>query len=170
MDIASRGAALTEAVLTVGATCSLYPSLEKRFAEILRENADREERDRQRKKLFQTLYRLKKDGIVTQNAPGIFAVTERGRQILKLSSASSYCRRAISETIVIIFDIPESRREKRAWFREVITKLGFSMVQRSVWIGNTDIPEQLIHDLDSLSLTGYVEFFTVVKRGTLTGV
>lgn len=176
MDITSRGAAFAEAMLTVGPTRFLYPSLEKRFAEVMRENADIKERNRQRKKLFQTMCRLKKEGIVMQNGSGILAVTNRGKRILdrerefaqkKLPAASLYRGNVTSKTIVIIFDIPETRREKRAWFREVIAGLGFSMVQRSVWIGNVDIPERLLRDLDSLSLLAHIKFFTVVDRGTL---
>ncbi len=177
-DIASRSVAFTEAMLTVGVTIALYPNIQKRFAEIMRENTDIKERDRQRKRFFQTLYRLKKAGIVARNDSGVFTLTERGKQILereknkestsqKLPSISLYHGNATSETVVIIFDIPESLREKRAWFREAITELGFSMIQKSVWTGNVDIPERLIRDLHSLSLLAYVKFFTVKERGTL---
>jgi hypothetical protein len=175
-DIASRGAAFTEAMLTVGATVYLYPSVEKRFAEIMRRNNSIKERERQRRRFSQTLYRLKKEGIVMRDDSGILILTPRGERILKegkeflskkLPSISSYRGNVANETVVVIFDIPEAQREKREWFREVIIGLGFSMAQKSVWIGDVGIPEQLLRDLGSLSLLAYIKFFTVVGRGTL---
>lgn len=176
VNITSRGVAFTEATLTVGPTRFLYSSLEKRFAEVMRENADIKERNQQRKKLFQTMWRLKKEGIVTRDNSGIHALTDRGKRILdrerefalrKLPAASLYRGKVTNGTTVIIFDIPEAQREKRKWFREVIMALGCSMVQKSVWMGNVEIPQELIQDLDSLSLLAYIKFFTAVGRGTL---
>jgi DNA-binding transcriptional regulator PaaX len=175
-DFGTRGAALAEAMLTVGVTKFIYPSLEKRFNEIMKKNEAAKERSRERRRFYQTLCRLKKEGIVARNGSDVLVLTERGRNILEEEKRRSprmsfpsktYPIKTIQEITVIIFDIPEVQRERREWFRAVITKLGFSMAQKSVWIGAVDIPEQLINDLRSLLLLPYVKFFTVVARGTL---
>lgn len=176
-SLAERSAALAEAMLTIGPTKFLYPSMEKRFNEIMRENERTKEFGRRRRKFYQTLCRLKKEGIVVKNNLGTLGLTQRGKDILnekqrrpprKWLPLGPYFGNLTKETTVIIFDIPEDQREKREWFRAAITDLGFLMIQKSVWAGKVAIPEQLLTDLRLLSLLAYVKFFTVVAYGTLS--
>ena len=41
------------------------------------------------------------------------------------------------------------------------------MLQKSVWIGKTILPEELLDDLERLNLLSYVEIFAITKTGTI---
>jgi len=45
--------------------------------------------------------------------------------------------------------------------------LGFTMLQKSLWIGSNKIPEEFIEDLKEWKIIEYVHIFEVTKKGTL---
>jgi DNA-binding transcriptional regulator PaaX len=68
---------------------------------------------------------------------------------------------------IITFDVPERERRKRDWLREVLARLGFQNIQKSVWIGQIKIPEDFIKDLAEFKMTEYVEILQINKSGSL---
>ena len=68
---------------------------------------------------------------------------------------------------IITFDIPERERWKRAWLREALMFLGFSMLHKSVWVGKNKIPEQFLEDLRDMNLIKYTHILEVSASGTL---
>jgi len=123
------------------------------------------------------LCRLKKDGLIREANSGgrVFAITEKGKDKLnnlKLRKQSALPRGIYdlsnSEEIkIVIFDIPEKDRKKRHWLRAVLKRLNFKMIQKSVWLGKVNIPEEFISDLKKLRLLEYVEIFAITKKGSL---
>ena len=57
--------------------------------------------------------------------------------------------------------------KKQDWLREVLKHLGLKMVQRSVWVGHWELPEEFLEDLRNLHIVDCVEIFEVGKSGTL---
>ena len=90
----------------------------------------------------------------------------RGRRFLNKKSAN-YKRESDDKIKVVIFDIPEKERGKRTWLRIALIILGFSMLQRSVWVGKNKIPEQFISDLKERDMLSYVQIFEISKKGTI---
>jgi DNA-binding transcriptional regulator PaaX len=123
------------------------------------------------------LYKLKREGLVMQHgsASGItFAISRKGRAKLALLQGresfpdkKKYDKDPGAGATIITFDISERDRKKRDWFRSVLRHLGFTMVQRSVWVGTTRIPLALLRDLQDLNLLEHVEAFQVLKVGNL---
>ncbi len=130
------------------------------------------------------LFRLKRDGLVIET-------TKRGHKKLKLTKDgidkmlelehrqkrtghmpdfNKYEKHNGTILIIAIFDIPESKRECRAWLRLVFRKLGLRMLQRSVWIGRIKIPTELALDLKNLEIIDCVEIFAITKTGSLSHV
>ena len=70
-------------------------------------------------------------------------------------------------TRLVIFDIPEKERRKRNILRVELVTYDFKMLQKSVWIGATPLPEDFIHKLDKLNLKNKVHIFSVQEYGTL---
>ena len=68
---------------------------------------------------------------------------------------------------IVVFDIPEKERSKRAWIREVLKNLDLKMIQKSVWVGKVKIPKQFIDDLDKFNMVDFVEIFEISKAGSL---
>ncbi len=68
---------------------------------------------------------------------------------------------------VVVFDIPEDEKYKRKWLRESLKNLNFTMLQKSVWIGKSKLPEEFILGLREFKLTPYVHIFLVKDKGTM---
>ena len=124
------------------------------------------------------IYQLKKDGLIRislQKDQKYFSITEKGKNILdrlrkrkkELLPLSTYIPHNDDTLKIVIFDIPEKERRKRRWLTVVLQNLNFKRVQKSVWIGKTVLPEQLLHDLQRLHLLSYVEIFAISKKGSL---
>jgi DNA-binding transcriptional regulator PaaX len=137
-----------------------------------------QENKKQARKYRLLLKQLKQDGLIAENQKNnkrILSLTSKGktklttlRKRLIFSSPAVYSKEESNTQIVVIFDIPEKHRQKRNWFRSVLKNLGFSMIQKSVWVGKNKIPKQLIQDIDMLEMNNYIEIFQVVKHGTLS--
>ena len=68
---------------------------------------------------------------------------------------------------LVIFDIPEKERKKRRVIRGELTSLGYSQLQKSVWVGAIPLPKDFVALLDILNLHGKVHIFSIRERGTL---
>ena len=72
--------------------------------------------------------------------------------------------------IIVIFDIPERERRKRAWLRLALKNIGLKLIQRSVWMGKVQIPKEFLDDIRELHLVNFVEIFEITKSGSLNQV
>jgi len=124
------------------------------------------------------MYHLRKEGLVENIGKdnGMFIkLTSSGKKLLhKLRRRkeqslpeSKYPIQEKDELKIIIFDIPEAEKRKRAWLRSVLRNLEFTMIQKSVWSGKTKLPQEFISQLHELNLLSYVEIFTISKTGSL---
>lgn len=102
---------------------------------------------------------------------------KRGRRYWQLTPAG---RAALSERQrgtphrpdgqkrLVCFDIPERDQAKRRWLRGELIALGYCQLQKSVWIGDTPLPQEFVTALDTLRLRGQVHVLRVESEGTLT--
>ncbi len=123
--------------------------------------------DLQSKIAFSTmLSRLKKEGLIEQRE-GRVKLTNKGSAIANSSKLIPLTPLPNEKSVLVIFDIPEKVSKKRMWIREELKKMGFEMMQKSVWKGNTAIPKEFLKDIYNLKLKEYVHIFEVTKYGTL---
>ena len=54
--------------------------------------------------------------------------------------------------MIVIFDIPEIRKNKRNWLRGDLMALGFMQLQKSVWFGPAPLPKKFIEYLNDTNL------------------
>ena len=145
-------------------------------------NVDWAELYRERKYFYTVLNRLKRDGLIKgKKARGkrqsLWTITKRGLARLtscKEKETNPFSRRRIRyaktgrrSPVLVVFDIPERDKAKREWLRECLKRLGFSLLQKSVWMGNERLPEELLRDLRKHKLLRYVHILTISKRGTI---
>lgn len=137
------------------------------------------ERYGESQKLYATLNRLKRDGLIekTDRKKGrasIWKLTKKGEEKRKQKSDPSgnrYGEEATDDHLkIVIFDIPETEKQKRTWLRHVLAELEFTILQKSVWIGTRRLPRQFIIDLQKAKLTQYIHIFEVKKGGTIADV
>ncbi len=156
-------------------------SLNKGLKLLARRQREREGRqiDREEKlRFYDLLYRLRKEGLIEninkENKKSL-QITKKGAEKLenlRLRKTNEFPQKVYkieneNTFKIIIFDIPEKHRKKRGWIREVLRNLKFKMLQKSVWIGKTKLPEELIHNLKNFDLLSYVEIFEISKTGSL---
>lgn len=136
---------------------------------------------KERQRLHELLYRLKKDGLVERkrmNSKTMLVTSKKGKVALErlliiLQSAlpkKHYTKESDDTLKIFIFDIPESEKRKREWLREALRLLGFKMLQKSVWIGKIKLPHEFIEDLEKLKIQNYVEIFAINRSGSLRRV
>lgn len=123
-------------------------------------------------RFYSMLTRLKRDGLVLKRktANGVFwKITSFGLNKLKVleENNTKYKSESDGRVKIIIFDIPEKDRKKRAWLREVLKILNFKILQQSVWIGKNKIPEEFLFDLHQKNLVSFIHILEVTKSGTI---
>ena len=138
---------------------------------------DQKERERTTRSYYECIRCLERDGLILkskENKKRYLTITKEGLRILKESQISGsrstitgYEKRKTQKNILVIFDIPEYLRKKRGWFRVVLEELEFHLVQKSVWIGKSIIPRDLVDDLKEMKILKYIHFFEVEKMGSL---
>ncbi len=108
--------------------------------------------------------------MTSRGAQKLRALTVRREVVGDFPDISNYSKASGNQLIIFAFDIPEHYRQKRAWLRAVLRNLGLKMLQKSVWIGRTKIPEIFLDDLRRLKMINYIEILAISKSGSLRQV
>lgn len=121
--------------------------------------------------------RIRKDGLVEQKGErGTLLLTKRGKDKLMalqdrkqrmLPPVRRYDAERADAFTIVAFDVPERFKRKRDWLRAALREIGFTFVQKSVWLGKMKLPEDFLEDVRTLKLSEYLEIFQITKRGTL---
>lgn len=110
-----------------------------------------------RRTLIQTYARAKKNNLIDgERTPSL---TLKGRQHVQPYVAKSLD----GSQLMVIFDIPESHGEQRRQLRTLLQYLGFSQVQRSVWMSPNDHAELVSDTIVDLSLGDWVQVYEVSR-------
>lgn len=112
-----------------------------------------------------TLTRLKNKGLV-KNINGNWKITTNGKIFIKEHkiTKNEHFRNNSKQSkkdLIIIFDIPENLKKKRDWLRKELVSLGFSIIQKSVWLGPSPLPEGFIEYISKIGLISCLRFFKV---------
>jgi DNA-binding transcriptional regulator PaaX len=129
----------------------------------LDEEIRRKEQKAREKVINVTLWRLRKNGMIETMGDNWF-LTKLGRTKTKkkdlLKDHPSYPKVKVSDDkIIISFDIPESHRRYRNWLRIELTHLNFKIMQKSVWLGPSPLPQEFIKALQDRNLIPFIKFF-----------
>ena len=65
--------------------------------------------------------------------------------------------------LIAIFDIPEKRKRWREWLRGELIGFGFTMIQKSVWLGPA-LPKDFLEYLNEIGLIKHIRFFAVSEK------
>jgi len=131
---------------------------------------------KEKQKLYSTLNRLKRDGLIEKNK-NLWEITKDGLLRLK-ECKKEYEQNEIksiilnkskpSQNIVVVsYDIPRIRRNERSWTIEVLKILGFEMIHQSFWIGKIKLPQEFLEELKKRGILDCFRFFEINKTGNL---
>ena len=129
-----------------------------------------------KRRLEKYLYKLKKDGLLSNDKPGIILLSEKGKNKLrsleknKLLDKNVYKRESSETLIIISYDLPTAFNRERDILRNILKKLGFSMVHKSVWIGKVKLPQRFILCIEKMKIIEYIEILEVTKSGSLKSI
>ncbi|WKZ26291.1 MAG: hypothetical protein QY304_02770 [Candidatus Paceibacterota bacterium] len=119
--------------------------------------------------ILNTLYRLKKRGLVTKTASG-WSANKTTKSAL--ANRSNFNKNYFSKNkkdgqikeMIVMYDIPENLRAKRERLREGLKALEFKQKQQSVWIGPAPLPKEFIKYLAELKIIKFINFFQVKEK------
>lgn len=170
-----------EALMSSGYGAS-YGKLQYELSKSQRERSqrdfEREERIRLKTNYNKLIYKLKQDGLIQEekeNKKSLFSLTQKGKKILSFLNQKKresfppikYDKHSGERLIIIAFDIPEKEKKRRVWLRAALKALGFQMIQKSFWVGETKIPKTFLDDLYEMKISSLVEILEISKQGTL---
>lgn len=127
------------------------------------------EKKRGRQQFAQFINYLKEKGYIQianlREKQGILLTPRGKRKALKtnflLESSSGLKKRRDGKFVMVIFDIPEKKRQLRDDFRKFLYSLGFQKLQKSVWVSPYDIQKQLEEMIRFYDLENYVRIFLI---------
>jgi len=139
------------------------------------EQMSREAEKFQQRQYQLLMAKLKKDGVITFQS-NRFLLTKSGeeklfdlkfRKFIDEVKKGDLKLEKSSRLIIVVFDIPELHKWAREWLRQILKDLGYLMLQRSVWIGKTKLPQEVIDELDRQAMLHHIHIFIVEAGGTL---
>lgn len=67
------------------------------------------------------------------------------------------------KNLLVIYDIPESKKTERDWFRRQLKSFDFSMIQRSVWVGPSTLPKDFLVYVKIIGLQKQFKIFKLAR-------
>jgi len=117
--------------------------------------------------LRSTLSYMKDRGLVSQDSCGWYA-TPAGKRYMRRKADSllnfdfKFPKEA-AKNLLVMFDIPETQKAEREWFRWHLKKFNYEMVQKSVWVGPSPLPKEFLEYLKKIKLKDKVKTFKLAK-------
>lgn len=112
---------------------------------------------------YQNIYRLKKRGILEDKNNTIY-LSQKGKILFQNLYRKIKDEPLKNNKILMIFDIPETKRKVRTWIRNQIKEWDFEMVQKSVWIGYGPLPKEFIERLKYLKVSDGVKVYNLKRK------
>ncbi len=114
-----------------------------------------------------TLYYLRRKGYVRDYPDATWEITKAGRSyyekggrmVFRYFQRDEKKGRKNKEKFLILFDIPEKERRKRDWLRAQLKLFGYKQVQKSAWIGPSNLPKDFFEYLDELHIRNKIKIF-----------
>lgn len=113
------------------------------------------------------LSRLKKKEYTTFQG-SFLKLSESGKRYMarrkaRLQLFKSPFSKESSKNLLVIFDIPEVRKAEREWFRFHLKKFNYDMIQRSVWVGPSPLPEEFLSYIKHIKLLDCIKTFKLAR-------
>lgn len=114
-----------------------------------------------------TVARLVKNGFV-EVKDGEWWLTEKGKRYfeekrkLRTKFSSPFMLNA-PKNLLLIFDIPESKKSERDWLRWHLVEFQYFMIQKSVWVGPSPLPKKFRDHLKEIGIEKCIKTFKLAR-------
>lgn len=117
------------------------------------------------------LAKFKNQGLAEKTTKGseiYYRITPKGeREFDKILKALKATGSWDGRWRLVIFDIPENKRDVRDRLRRALNKLGLGILQASVWISPNDIKDEIDEIGKKLDISNSLRFFEVTRNANL---
>ena len=118
-----------------------------------------------------TLSQLHKNGLVEKSSEGL-RLTLKGKKYIqkKVDSLKQfYCTfdKNAPKNLLVMFDIPETKKAEREWLRWHLKKFNYHMIQKSVWVGPSPLPKDFLDYLEYIKIKDGLKTFKLAKGYSL---
>lgn len=110
-----------------------------------------------------TLARLKKKELIVK-LKNEWVLTAQGRKQLKRQQDWQPPSVNSKESLLVCFDIPETRKRERNWLREQLRTFSYHMIQKSIWRGPGPLPPGFYGFLKETGLLKMVHIFRLAPK------
>ena len=86
----------------------------------------------------------------------------RNKRLYNVSFDSSFTKDA-PKNLIVMYDIPHSLKRERDWFRRHLVKFGYIIIQKSVWVGPSPLPEDFLSYLKEIKIGNNFKTFKLAK-------
>ena len=143
-----------------------YKTMSDAYCPDLRDLRKQYEKQKEKQKFSQLIYRLKKNGYIKiknlEQNEGVILTKKGAKKVLKIKfKIERKKRRSDEKWQMIIFDIPEKKRCLRDMLREKLRFLEYKMLQQSIWICPYNVQKETEFVLRKYSLDPYVKLFLI---------
>jgi DNA-binding transcriptional regulator PaaX len=126
-----------------------------------------------RSSLITIVHRLEKEGYLERELDG-WILTASGKKYMKrkedsLKQFSFAFQKDAPKDLVVMFDIPETKKAEREWLRWHLKQNGYLMIQRSVWVGPSPLPKKFLEYIKEIDLKACIKTFKLAKPYTKKG-
>lgn len=113
----------------------------------------------------------KKEYIVKNNSK--WTLAPKGKKYLarkynSLKQFNSCFTKNHPKDLLIMFDIPETKKAEREWLRWHLKKFNYILIQKSVWKGPSPLPREFVHYLKKIGIQKNLKIIKIEKILDLT--
>ncbi len=120
-----------------------------------------------KKDIYNSARNLKKQGwlkVVEKNGKRFLKLTRQGElELLLREAVLSHPRKWDGNWRIVMFDIPESSKEKRNSFRRLLKKIGFKSLQASVFVSPFSLNREAVSFLKQSGLIRYIRMIKAME-------
>ncbi len=80
-----------------------------------------------------------------------------------LRSFISNFKKDAPRNLLLMYDIPHTRKKERDWFRRQLKNFNFIMIQKSVWVGPSPLPPEFLAYIKRINLEKEFKTFKLAK-------
>lgn len=124
----------------------------------------------ERKRLRDELIQLKKRKFLEQKKIGgklVFCLTDKGRMAALRHKMTENKKILSNGYCIVIFDVPESERRIRNFFRSFLKESGFKQLQKSVWFTKNDISDDVVQLVRSADAERWIRVISATSISNL---
>ncbi len=100
--------------------------------------------------------------IFSSNKDRCVPKSERKRDFYK-KSFESHFKKDSPRDLIVMYDIPSEKKGERDWFRRQLINFGYTMIQKSVWVGPSPLPAEFVKYVKKIGLENSLISFKLEK-------